>query len=64
MNMGGMNEAFASVLPQLADPDRFERVEKRLDGLEWVTDKRSYGHPKPGVRAKPSTVTELTNRRR
>src|SRR6266545_2963636 len=59
-----MNEPFASVLPQLADPDRFERVEKRLNGLDWVTDKRGYGHLKPGVRAKPSTVTELTNRRR
>src|SRR5215208_2838543 len=30
-----MNEPFSSVLPQLADRDRFERVEKRLNGLDW-----------------------------
>jgi transcriptional regulator with XRE-family HTH domain len=59
-----MNEPFAAVLPQLADPDRFDRVEKRLNGFEWVTDKRGYGHIKASVRAKPSTVTELTKRRR
>lgn len=59
-----MNEPFTTMLPQLADPDRFDRVEKRLNGLEWVTDERGYGHLKPGVRAKSSTVTELTKRRR
>jgi transcriptional regulator with XRE-family HTH domain len=59
-----MNEPFTSVLPQLADPDRFERVEKRLNGLEWVTDKRGYGRLKTGVRAESSTVTELTKGRR
>jgi transcriptional regulator with XRE-family HTH domain len=68
-----MNEPFVAVLPQLADPDRFDRVEKRLNGFEWVQDKRGYGYIKRGVRAKSSesstlgessTVTELTERRR
>ena len=59
-----MHEPFATVLPQLADPERFDRVENRLNGLEWATDKRGYGRLKPSVRAKSSTVTELTKRRR
>jgi len=68
-----MNEPFSAVLPQLADPDRFERVEKRLTGAEWVTDKRGYGYPRPGVRMKStesspsnesSPVTDLTERGR
>jgi transcriptional regulator with XRE-family HTH domain len=68
-----MNEPFTAVLPELADPDRFERVEKRLTGAEWVQDKRGYGYLRPGVRTKStqstpssesSRVTERPERRR
>jgi transcriptional regulator with XRE-family HTH domain len=53
-----VSEPFTAVLPQLADPDRFDRVEKRINGLEWVTDKRGY------ARIKSAKVSELTKRTR
>jgi hypothetical protein len=59
-----LNGAFATVPPQLAHPERFDRVEKRLTVVEWVTDMRGYGRLRPGVHAKPGTVIELTKRRR
>jgi transcriptional regulator with XRE-family HTH domain len=53
-----MSEPFTAVLPQVSDPDRFDRVEKRINGLEWVTDKRGY------ARIKSAKVSELTKRTR
>lgn len=61
---GLMSEPFSAVLTQLADPERFDRVEKRLTGVAWVTDKRGYGRLRPGVRAKSGTVSELSKGRR
>ncbi len=59
-----MNEPFTAVLPQLADPDRFDRVEKRLSGVEWVTDTRGYARIESARAPKSDTVRELAKRRR
>ncbi len=48
-----MNEPFATVLPQLADPERFDRVEKRLNGLE-LGDRQARVRPAETQRAGPS----------